>query len=155
MPRLEPLHRQARLARRTQPRLAAAHRGERPNRQTDRDPHRPHRIRRRPRSRRRAGLGKDLNINFSFRHRKPLTMRQFIRHSVHAAGSTISVRGSAFSGAGGSAVPNSRRCHPANGSVTTFATKAVEPFNCSLSAVYNFSWTAGPLLAKPKLSKED
>ena len=60
MPRLESLHRQARLARRTQPRPPAAHPGERPNRQTDRNPHRSHRIRRRPRPRRRAGLGKDL-----------------------------------------------------------------------------------------------
>ena len=62
MPRLESLHRQARLARRTQPRPPAAHPGERPNGQTDRDPHRPHRIRRRPRPRHRAGLGENLRI---------------------------------------------------------------------------------------------
>ena len=64
VPCLEPLHRQARLARRTQPRPPAAHPGERPYRQTDRDPHRSHRIRRRSRPRRRPGLGKDLKGGF-------------------------------------------------------------------------------------------
>src|ERR1700719_3931407 len=63
MPRLEPLHRQARLARRTQPRSPRAHPGKRSHRQTDRNPHRPHRIRRRPRPRSRAGLGKNLSAD--------------------------------------------------------------------------------------------